>query len=344
MALKSFRDRPPILVGLVSLTVVALAVAATFLTGTMGLLKNRYEMSGVFSDTGGLRDGNDVLVAGVRIGEITAVEPDFKAGHVLVRWKVDHGIELGPQTRAEIRMTNILGGRYLRLTGPVPAKGPYLEDLAESRRRIPLERTQIPTTVNEALKETATAIKGLDTETFAKVLDQLGGLSEESREQLAHALGRLTDIAETLSGSDAKISELLDNGDRIVRIVQEKDASLSRLVNNAMTLIETLRKRRAQLTLLLGGGSAAVREVDRLITGQQKQINGIITDLRHTMRAIDPQVDDLNSALAWAGPALTGFSNIGNYGNYTDVIFSQIGQLNGTDLARLARMLKGAQK
>jgi phospholipid/cholesterol/gamma-HCH transport system substrate-binding protein len=344
MALKSFRDRSPILVGLVSLTVLVLVLTATFLTGTMGLLKDRYEMSGIFADTGGLKDGHDVLLAGVLVGEVTSVEPDFQAGHVLVKWKVDSGVELGPQVRAEIRMANILGGRYIRLTGPVPAKGPYLEDLPEEKRRIPITRTQIPITVNDALKEGAKAVEKLDAKTFAKVLDQLDGLSDESKEQLAHAMGRLVEIAETLQESDAKVTELLDNSDRIIKVVQEKDASLSRLVDNAMTLIETLRRRKQQLTLLLGSGSSAVREVDELIVTQQKELTGIIDDLQKTMKALDPRTDELNTALAWAGPTLMGFSNIGNYGNYADVIFTQLGQLNGNDLAKLARMLKGAQK
>lgn len=343
MRLKSFRDRDPVVLGLVSTGFIALLLVVVFLIGSLGLLQSRYTLTGVFTDTGGLHSGNDVKVAGVKVGEVTAVEPDFKSGHVLVKWKVDHGIELGPQTRAEIRMVNILGGRYIRLTGPVPDKGPYMEDLPDAERRIPVGRTQIPITVNDALKEGATAIGGLDAKTFAKVLDQLDGLSDKSKQQLVHAVGRLVEIAETLEKSDAKISELLDNSDRIVKTVQEKDASLSRLVNNAMTLIETLRKRRDQLTLLLGSGSAAVGEMNDLIDRQQKQLNGIIGDLQGTMKSLDPRVDDLNTALAWAGPSLGGFAAIGNYGNFADVIFTQLGQLNGNDLAKLAQMFKGAK-
>ena len=342
MALKSFRDRPPIVVGVVSLTTLVVAIAATFLTGTMGLLKNRYEMSGVFSDTGGLKDGNNVLVAGVQVGEVTSVEPDFDKGLVLVKWKVDHGIDLGPQTRAEIRMSNILGGRYLRLTGPVTT--PYLEDQSESRRRIPLERTEIPTTVNDTLKEGTAALKELDAETFGKVLDQIGGLSEGSRKKLSRSMSNLVDIAEELNTGEGRITELLDNGDRILTLVKEKDAALSRLVNNAMTLIEVLRQRRTQLTLLLGGGSSAVQGVNDLLSEQQKQLNAIIGDLQHTMNALDPKTDELNTALAWAGPTLTAFSSIGQHGNYTDVIFSQLGQVSPGDLAELARKLKGTEK
>ncbi|MCD0449523.1 MCE family protein [Actinocorallia sp. API 0066] len=342
MALKSFRDRPPILVGLVSLTAIGLVIAATFAVGTMGLLKDRYTMSGIFADTGGLRDGNDVLVAGVRVGEITGVEPQFDKGHVLVTWKVDSDVDLGPATRAEIRMTNILGGRYLRLTGPV-AK-PYLADVPERERRVPIERTQIPITVNEVLQEGTTALKGLDAETFGKVLDEIGGLPAKTRKELAHALGRLVDVAEELEGDEVRIGDLLDNSERVIAIVKDKEETLSQLVNNALDLIATLRKRRTQLSLLLGGGSGAVKTMDRLIVNQQKQLIGIIGDLNRTTTALDPRMDDLNTAMAWAGPSLTAFTDIGNYGNWVDTMFTQIGQLSPTDLARLNALMKEARR
>ncbi|GAB2837153.1 MCE family protein [Actinocorallia aurea] len=342
MALKSFRDRSPIVVGLVSLTTVAVVIAATFAIGTMGLFKSQYKMSGIFADTGDLSDGNDVLVAGVRVGEVTGVEPDFRAGHVLVTWKVDSGVDLGPETRAEIRMTNILGGRYLRLSGPVSE--PYMEDRDEDDRRIPIERTQIPTTVNEVLQEGTTALKGLDAETFGKVLDKIGGLPKESRTELANALGNLTDIAEELQGDDVKIGELLDNSEQIIGTIKDKEHTLSNLVDNVMTLISTLRKRRTQLSLLLGSGSATVKSLDTLIAGQQKDLIGVIDDFNKTTDALDPRMKDLNTALAWAGPALTAFTNTGNTGNWVDTIFTQIGQLSPADLAKFNALMKEARK
>ncbi|ROO88234.1 phospholipid/cholesterol/gamma-HCH transport system substrate-binding protein [Actinocorallia herbida] len=344
MALKSFRDRSPITVGLVSLLAVGTAIAVTFAVGTMGLLKKQYSMSGIFADTGGLRDGNNVLVAGVLVGEITGVEPDFRAGHVLVTWKVDSGVDLGPETRAEIRMTNILGGRYLRLTGPVSDFGPYLEDKDEDARRIPIERTQIPTTVNDVLQVGTETLKELDAETFGKVLDEIGGLPKKTRTELADALGNLADIAEELEGDDVKIGELLDNSQQIIGTVREKEHTLSNLVDNVMTLISTLRQRRTQLTLLLGSGSDTVKSLDTLIEGQQKDLISVIGDLNKTTGAIDPRMKDLNTALAWAGPALTAFSNSGNTGNWVDTIFTQIGQLSPGDLAKFNAKMKEARK
>jgi phospholipid/cholesterol/gamma-HCH transport system substrate-binding protein len=340
MAIKSFRDRRPIVVGLVSLLVIVLATTATFLTGTMGLLNDRYTMTGIFSDTGDLRSGEDVVVAGVRVGQITDVAPNFDIGEVKVTWKVDRGVDLGPATRAEIRMANILGGRFLRLSGPVTK--PYMADVPERKRQIPLDRTKIPITVNDVLKSGTETVQKLDTKTFSKVLDQLSGLDATSQKKIASAFSKLTSLADGINSSNSKIEQLLDNSDRVIGIVTAKDAQLSRLVTNAETLIATLRKRRSQLALLLGSGSKAVQNITTLINDQQGNLVKIIDDLNGTMKTLGPEVGQLNSALAWAGPTLNGFASIADEGNYVDVIFTQLAGLSPTDLAKLAGAMKKA--
>src|SRR3546814_16539737 len=91
-------------------------------------------MSAVFSDTGVLKKGDDVRVAGVPVGEVTGVHADFEAGQVIVNVEVDEGIDLGPQTRAAIGAATLLGGYYLRLSGPVAE--PFLHELPAAERRI----------------------------------------------------------------------------------------------------------------------------------------------------------------------------------------------------------------
>jgi len=342
MAIKSFRDRRPIVVGVVSLLVLVLATTATFLVGTMGLLNDRYTMSGIFTDTGNLRSGESVVVAGVKVGQVTEVAPDFHRGEVKVTWKVDHGVDLGPETRAEIRMANILGGRYIRLSGPVTK--PYMADVPERRRQIPLSRTKIPVTVNDVLKSGTETLQKLDTKTFSKVLDQLSGLDATSQKKIADAFAKLTELADGVNTSNGKIEELLTNSDRVIGIVTAKDAQLSRLVTNAQTLIETLKKRRSQLSLLLGNGSKAVSSITKLIDDQQGNLLSIIDDLNSTMKTLGPEIGQLNTALAWAGPTLNGFASISDEGNYVDVIFAQIAQLSPTDLAKLAGAMKKAER
>ena len=338
MAMKSFRDRNPLVVGIVGLAVLSLAVTVSFLTGTLGLLKQRYTMTGVFADTGGLRKGHDVEVAGVDVGEVTEVKPDFRTGRVLVTWKVDRKVDLGPRTRAEIRMSNVLGGRYLRLSGPV-AK-PYMADLPERRRRIPLERTATPITFNDLLNDGTGTLAKLDAKAVSSVLDQLRDVSRQGKGRLGNALRNLTALAEAVNESDPQIQRVLADGDRLIRLVNAKDRQLSQLARNASVLLGQLRDRQAELSVLLGGGDRTVQSLGRLISAQQSELVKIVNELATTMDTFEPQMDELNETLAWAGPTMQAFTEAGLYGPWFNAIFSQLGPLSAGDLQDLVQMLK----
>src|SRR3546814_11762568 len=85
----SWREVNQVTFGLVSLLVLAGFLTVAFSFGTLDLFSARYEMSAVFSDTGGLKKGDDVRVAGVPVGEVTGVHADFEAGQVIVNVEVD---------------------------------------------------------------------------------------------------------------------------------------------------------------------------------------------------------------------------------------------------------------
>jgi phospholipid/cholesterol/gamma-HCH transport system substrate-binding protein len=338
MAIKSFRDFNPLFVGTVSIIVLAVAVTVSFLTGTLGLLSDRYTMTGIFAGTGGLRSGNDVQVAGVRIGKVSAVEPDFHRGNVRITWKVDRKVDLGPGTRAEVRMSNILGGHFLRLSGPVGE--PYMSGVPERRRTIPLERTAIPTTFNDVLDSGSTMVSRIDARTISKVLDQVRGISRQGRGRLGGALENLTTLADTINNSDPQIQALLTNGDKLVRLVNAKDRQLSQLARNATVLLDQLRQRQAELSVLLGSGDSTVRGLSRLITTKQSELIAVINDLGGTMRTLEPQIDEINETLAWMGPVTNDFASAGAGGPFMNAVFSQIGPLAARDVQELARLLK----
>ncbi|MBO2447589.1 MCE family protein [Actinomadura barringtoniae] len=330
----SFRDRDPIAVGLVSSLVLVLLVVTVFFTGTMGLLQDRYSMSGVFTGTGGIRSGDEVRVAGVRVGEVTGVHPDFRNGQVIIDWKVDSKVHLGTATRAEIKTATILGGRYLKLSGPVST--PYVQSLPASRRRIPADRTGTPETVNDVLKRTTHAVDKLDTADLNKVIDQIGGINDQTRGRLGHSLKNLSALASEVDENDPKIRELLENGDHVLGIAADKDQQLSQLLQGAQAMLAELRRRRDELTTFLGSGSAALGSISQLIDKQQAKLVSVVADLRSTLSRLRPELGSLNSLLTWAGPTLSGMSSVGGYGPWVEAIATGLGPLSPGDLARLA--------
>ncbi|WP_106403649.1 MCE family protein [Actinocorallia populi] len=333
MALKSFRDRDPAVLGVSSLLVLVLGLVSVFLVGSTGLLQNRYTMTGVFAGTGGLHSGNEVRVAGIKAGEVTAVEPDFTRGTVLVTWKVDRDVDLGRQTRAEISTSNILGGRYLRLSGPVTE--PYLAGLPDEQRRVPLERTRLPVTANDLVATGTRTFAQLDTKLIGDVIDQLGGVSPATRERLTEALHDLARLADALEKASPQLRELISSSDRLLGMVRAKDAQLARLARGVQGLLDQLRDRQAELSVLLGSGSRAVTRLSELIDDQQHRLIDLMEDMGGTVGGLQPELDDINTLLAWLGPAMSGFATANSYGSFLDAAITQLGPIAPEDLSKL---------
>ncbi|MER6947707.1 MlaD family protein [Nonomuraea sp. NPDC000554] len=335
MAAKSFRDRNKIAVGLVSLAALGTVLVATFLVGNLGLLEGGYSMSGTFVDSGGLRTGNDVRVAGVRVGKVTEVRADYGQGNVVVTWKVDSDVRLGRSTRADITLSNLLGGRYVKLTGPVSA--PYVDQLPESQRRIPVERTGVPTLINDALKDATKLVQRLDTKQADNLLNELSKIDTTKRGRITRLLKNIGDLSDTISKSEPDLQRLLDNGSRIMKVLERKDKQLGRLIDAIEVMLNELRSRRNELRTLLGDGSDLVQSTTRLINEHEKSLVRVLDDNSAITTRLSDGNKQLNSLLAWAGPTFSGMSTMGGQGPWLEAIATGLGPIDPEVLGALSR-------
>ncbi|MFI6388484.1 MlaD family protein [Nonomuraea sp. NPDC050540] len=335
MALKSFRDRNKIVVGLVSVAVLGSLLVATFLVGSLGLLEGGYTMSGTFTDSGGLRGGQDVRVAGVRVGEVTEVSADYAQGHVVVTWRVDSDVRLGRTTRADIALSNLLGGRYLRLTGPVAA--PFMDQLPEGQRRIPVERTGTPTLINDAVKDATRLVKALDTDAVDALLTELGKIDTSERGRITRLLKNIGDLSDTISESEPQLRKLLDNGTRIMDLLEKKDKQLARLIDAIEIMLNELRGRRNELRTLLGDGSDLVQSTTKLINEHEKALVQVLDDNGAITTRLNASNQEFNKLVAWIGPTFSGLATMGGQGPWIEAIATGLGPINPEVLGAIAK-------
>ncbi|GAA3156759.1 MCE family protein [Planomonospora alba] len=327
MALKSFRDRDRLAVGAVSAATLAVVLVAAFLVGNLGLLEGGYTMSAVLRDAAGLRPGNEVRVAGVPVGEVTAVRADYARGHVVATWKVDDGIRLGPQTRAEVALSNLLGGRYIRLTGPVTR--PYMDELPERERLIPPARTSTPTLVTDALKDATRLVERLDTEAVDGLLRELAELKPVPRGRVSRLLDDIGELSEVIGESEPELQRLLDAGDRVMKVLDSKDAQISRLIDSIEVMLDELRRRRDELRALLGDGSDLVGGITTLVAEHERNLIAVVDDATAIANRLDTGSNaSLNSVLAWVGPTFSGLAATGGRNHWIDAIAVGVGPIN----------------
>jgi phospholipid/cholesterol/gamma-HCH transport system substrate-binding protein len=300
---KSFRDRNRRVVAVVFLTVLALATGLAYLIGQQHLLTSGYEVSAVFSDTGGLTTGQDVRVAGVRSGRVTGIHPDFQHGHVVVTMEVNSGIHLGADTHADVELSTLLGGRYVKLSGPVGH--PYLENLSSGRRQIPLTRTSVPFTVTDALQNATKFTDTIDAKTIGKLLDETAKIKTPTSAKLQQMLTNFNTLAGLLNDDAPQIKDLIAKSKQLTGTLAAKDTQLRQIIDAGQTLLNALVARRDELRQSLGQGSQLVRTLTATIDQHQKDLDNLLSSLHLLSTKLAVNMDALNTDLSLLGPTFT---------------------------------------
>ena len=104
-----FRERNPVIVGAVGLAVIAALLLFAFNIDKIPFL-NGTKYTAAISEAGGLKPNDEVRIAGVKVGKVTAV--DLDGDHVRVTFRVNRGTEFGKETRASVRIKTVLGQKF----------------------------------------------------------------------------------------------------------------------------------------------------------------------------------------------------------------------------------------
>ena len=108
-----FREKNPTVLGVVAITGITVGMLAALNIGDLPLIGGGTTYKAEFVEAGGLRTGEEVRIAGVKVGKVTKM--DLVGDHVQVDFKVDDGVRVGDASRAEVKIKTLLGSHYLSL-------------------------------------------------------------------------------------------------------------------------------------------------------------------------------------------------------------------------------------
>jgi phospholipid/cholesterol/gamma-HCH transport system substrate-binding protein len=100
--------------GAVVLLVAGFFLAFAYSSADLNRVKG-YQLTAQFSSIGGLQNGADVRISGVKVGTVVGMTLDTTAYQAVVRLTVDPSIKLPKDTVALVASESLLGGKYLSL-------------------------------------------------------------------------------------------------------------------------------------------------------------------------------------------------------------------------------------
>jgi phospholipid/cholesterol/gamma-HCH transport system substrate-binding protein len=215
-----------------AVTVVATAMLAV----TIGNydFKKTEGYKAVFTDAVNLNSGDEVRMAGVRVGSISGVKL-VDVDHAEVGFTVETNVPLTTSTLAIIRYRNLIGQRYLALV-----EGPGHGDALPKGSTIPLARTRPALDLNQlfnGFRPLLTALSPADVNKLSYELIQVLQGESQTVDALFTQVGSLTN---TLADRDQLIGDVIDNLDAVLGPLNARDQKLSALIDNLQRMVSGL--------------------------------------------------------------------------------------------------------
>jgi phospholipid/cholesterol/gamma-HCH transport system substrate-binding protein len=299
-----FRERNPVIVGAVSLAVIAAFVLAAFRAEDLPLIGGGDTYYAAFSEAGGLKPNDEVRIAGVRVGKVKSVELD--GDHVLVEFLVDSGADFGNATGADIKVKTLLGAMYLSLA---PAGSGQLEEGAE----IPRTRTTSPYEVVQAFAGLAERSERIDTDQLAGALNTMAALTENTPEEFQAALRGMSDLSANIAARDEQLQSLLGNLRKVSGVLGDRRGDLITLMEDGDKLFRALAARRESIHNLLEATSQLSVELTRLVQSTREDLKPALDHLDSVVDMLRRNQENIDNSLRLMAPFYRVFANtLGN--------------------------------
>lgn len=235
-----------------------------------------------FTDVTMVNPGDDVRIAGVRVGQVAAVRiVDRRQAEI--EFEVERGRKLPDNVTAALKFRNLIGQRYLALErGEGPAEG-YLEP----GETIPVERTRPALDLTELFNGFQPLFRALEPEDVNKlsyeIIQVLQGEGGTVESLLAHTASLTTTLAE----KDKVIGDVIDNLNTVLTTVNERTPELSELITRLQRFVSGLAGDREPI----GQAIASIGELTETTAGL---LDSAREPLRQDIEALGTLAGNLN--------------------------------------------------
>ncbi|MBH0778042.1 MCE family protein [Nocardia bovistercoris] len=259
-------------IGLSLFLVVAFALIwMTFVTLNRGVDGETSSYSAIFTDATGLRVGDDVRMAGVRVGRVDAVE--LTGTRARVKFRVAKDQRVYGDTTAAITYQNVIGQRYL---GLAPGKTGD-RTVARPGAEIPVERTEPSFDLSALLNGFEPLFGGLDPRQVDNVSAALVKALQGDAGSLTMLIEQMSTLAQSLAGPDQVLGAVITNLNQVVQNLATRRTELGTLLTQTRSIVDGLARHRAELMTTLTEVSGVADRMATVVAEDRPALEGLLT-------------------------------------------------------------------
>ncbi len=321
------------LVYLVAFTLVTgfltYVLAVTITNGSVGSTAS-YQAH--FTDTTGLLPGDDVRIAGVRIGQVKKVKlvddcqpHEDTSGTVtrscsLVTFGVEKSIPLASNVQVDVLYRNLVGQRYLDVQEqPDPAT------MLSPKAILPLTQTRPALDLTVLFDGFRPLFQGLNSQDTNDLAYEIVASLQGEGGNLDSLLSNTASLSTSIASQDSQIGSLIDNLNGVLATVDSRDSDLTDLIDQLQRLTTGLAGDRDEIASSLGNVDSLATSTTQLLATIRPylptdltQLSGVANTLA-TSTAVNTQgvrTNQLDQFLTTFPTKISSLTRTASYGGF----------------------------
>lgn len=304
-----------------SVFAVVSALLGVLLLNTMlnNLSGDKTSYEAMFRDVSGLRVGDDIRVAGVRVGRVQSIDVDLARGGAKVGFQLVKDQPLLSTTHMVMRYQNLLGQRYLALVQE-GKRGPALR----GGSTLPFSHTDPGFDLTELLngfRPLFDALRPGDVNALAtsmiKVLQGEGGTVQSLLAQTAKLTNYLAD-------RDKVVGQVIDNLVPVLTNMAGQGTELRATVAELKELMIGLAHDRKAIGASIDGTSQLIGTTSQMLKDTRQELPAAVKNFRAVMEMFMANRERFVAALGSFGTTLAAFGRSTSYENALNVYFCSV--------------------
>ncbi|GAB08237.1 Mce family protein [Gordonia araii NBRC 100433] len=284
--------------GLVGMAAAAVGLVVAGLIFIIPFGESTY--TAYMKNSGQLRPGDEVRIAGVNVGKVRTVSLD--GARVKARFTVDSGESLGDATSIEVKLLTPVGGHYLAVK---PAGDRPLGDTP-----IPEHRASDSVELTQVMESAAPAFGAFDGSTLRQTILEVNRAIDG---QPLAVRNLLTDATDLMTGL-ALQSDQLDTGRRVadeyIAAIANDKALLAEFVRHLGVVAVKLGKQRENIVTTFQSLRRLAEFVHRPIMAFGDHIEPSISNVEEAFRTLTADLSKIDKAIAGLTEAIQTLSRM----------------------------------
>nr|WP_206038232.1 MlaD family protein [Rhodococcus sp. HNM0569] len=269
------------------------------------------KFSAVFTDVTSLNEGDEIRIAGVRVGQVEKIEI-VNRREAKVEFTVSDRDWLPASTTATLRFRNLVGQRYIALEQGEGKQGLKLN----GGDTIPIEQTRPAVNLTTLFNGFRPLFQTLSADDVNKLSYQIIQVFQGEAGTVDELVRNTASLTNTLADKDRVIGDVIDNLNEVLATVNSRDDELDSLLVNTQKLVTGLSNDRGTIGSAVTSLAGLTDATANILEPTRPAVTDSIAALGTLTNTLNENHDKLDETLKTFPVKLEKLGRAASYGSW----------------------------